>query len=93
MAQHDADSSCLTPVGGLPSDIAFRETMEAINTGTLKQERAAAYLADRIVNPSKAMVEAAHEAALYTTYQTKMGTRGDFLDLASLAQKTKQHKI
>ena len=48
-------------------------------------------MADRIVNPSKEMVKASHEAALYTTYQTKLGTRGDFLDVAQLAQRGKSH--
>ena len=72
--------------------LAYRETMEAINNKTLKQEHAAKYLADAIVNPSKEMVKAAHEAALYTTYQTKLGTRGDILDLAKFAQRGKSNQ-
>ena len=72
--------------------LAYRETMEAINNNTLKQEHAAKYLADRIVNPSKEMVKASHEAALYVTYQTKLGTRGDFLDIAKMAQRGKSNK-
>ena len=35
------------------------------------------------------MVEEAFEAAKYSTFQTKLGTRGDFLDLGSNLQKLK----
>lgn len=72
--------------------LAYRETMEAINNKTLKQDHATKYLADRIVNPSKAMVKAAHGASLYSTYQTKLGTRGDFLDVAQIVQRGKSNK-
>ena len=35
------------------------------------------------------MVEEAFEAAKYSTFQTKLGTRGDFLDLGANLQKLK----
>ena len=37
-------------------------------------------MADLVVNPTKTMVEQAFEAAKYSTFQTKLGTRGDILD-------------
>ena len=38
------------------------------------------------------MVEEAFESAKYVTFQTKMGTRGDFLDLGQILQKLKTKK-
>ena len=46
-------------------------------------------MADLVINPKKSMVEEAFEAAKYSTFQTKLGTRGDFLDLGSNLQKLK----
>ena len=36
------------------------------------------------------MVEQAFEAAKYSTFQTKLGTRGDILDKGALLQKFKR---
>ena len=69
--------------------LAYRETLEKINNNVLAKDKAAEYLADRVVNPKKSMVEEAFEAAKYSTFQTKLGTRGDFLDLGSNLQKLK----
>ena len=52
--------------------IAYRETMQMWREGWLKQNKMADYLADRIVNPTTTMQEAAYDAAHYVTYQTKL---------------------
>ena len=39
------------------------------------------------------MVEEAFESAKYVTFQTKMGTRGDFLDAGQLLQKLKTKNL
>jgi len=69
--------------------LAYRDTLEKINNGVLAKDKAAEYLADLVVNPKKSMVEEAFEAAKYSTFQTKLGTRGDILDLGSNLQKLK----
>ena len=38
------------------------------------------------------MTEKAFEAAKYSTFQTKLGTRGDFLDLGAKLQSLKVRK-
>ena len=42
--------------------------MEKYNRGILKKENIAAYIADRVVNPTKSMVKEAYYAAHYITY-------------------------
>ena len=70
--------------------LAFRETMEAIEKGTLKEKDAPMFLADRVLNPTFNMTKAANEGMLYSVFQTKMQNRPDVLGkLGSLAQKTK----
>ena len=69
--------------------LAYRDTLEKVSNGVLAKDKAAEYLADLVVNPKKSMVEEAFEAAKYSTFQTKLGTRGDFLDLGSNLQKLK----
>jgi hypothetical protein len=69
--------------------IAYRDTVKLIRDGNLAKDKAAAYLADLVVNPTKKMTEQAFEAAKYSTFQTKLGTRGDFLDLGAKLQSLK----
>jgi len=72
--------------------MAYRQTLQKIDDGVLKADRAPEYLADLVVNPTKSMTEEAFESAKYVTFQTKMGTRGDFLDLGQILQKLKTKK-
>ena len=70
--------------------LAFRETMENIQKGTLKEADASMFLADRVLNPTSKMVQSAKDGMMYSVFQTKMQDRGDFLGkLGSIAQKTK----
>ena len=69
--------------------IAYRDTVKLIRDGALKKENAAAYLADLVTNPPRSMTEQAFEAAKYSTFQTKLGTRGDFLDVGAKLQAMK----
>jgi hypothetical protein len=69
--------------------IAYRDTLKLVRDGALKKEKAAEYLADLVVNPTKTITEQAFEAAKYSTFQTKLGTRGDFLDLGAKLQSLK----
>jgi len=70
--------------------LAFREAMEKFEMGILKRENMAAYIADRVVNPTKATVKAAWDAAHYVTYQTKLNQRGDvFGKFGYIAQRAK----
>jgi len=73
--------------------LAYRDTLEKINSGVLAKDKAAEYLADLVVNPNKSMVEQAFEAAKYSTFQTKLGTRGDILDKGALLQKFKSGDV
>ena len=72
--------------------MAYRQTLQKIDDKVLKPENAPEYLADLVINPTKGMVEEAFEAAKYVTFQTKMGTRGDFLDAGQIIQKLKSKK-
>jgi len=70
--------------------LAFRETMENIQKGTLKEADASIFLADRVLNPTSTMVKQANDGMLYSVFQTKMQNRPDALGkLGQLAQKTK----
>ena len=69
--------------------IGYRETVKLVRQGALKKEDAATYLADLVTNPSKTMIEQAFESAKYSTFQTKLGTRGDFLDAGAKLQSFK----
>ena len=71
--------------------LAYREGMQMWREGWLKQNNIAAYMADRIVNPTKAMQEAAYDAAHYVTYQTKLSKQpGNTLaSFGNLIQKGK----
>jgi len=71
--------------------LAYRDTVKKVREGILKKEDAATYLADLVVNPTAQMVEQAKEATLYSVYQTKLGTRGDFLDAGAHLQKLKNN--
>lgn len=70
--------------------LAFRETMENIQKGTLKEGDASMFLADRVLNPTSTMVKSANEGMMYSVFQTKMKDRGDFLGtIGNIAQKGK----
>lgn len=70
---------------------AFRETIKQLKLGTLTMEKAEAYMADAVLNPSKDAAKAAHDAALYVTHQTKLQNKEDFISkLGEWAQTGKQ---
>jgi len=63
---------------------SYRDTLMRISEGTLSPDKAPEYLARLVTNPPKEIAQAAYDAALYTTFQTKLGTRGDFIDIGKL---------
>lgn len=69
--------------------LAYRETVEAINSGIVKKADAADYLADLVVNPTKSFTKQAYDAAHYVTYQTKLNNRHDRLGSIHHIQKLK----
>ena len=71
--------------------LAYRETVELVMQGAVTKKNAAEFLANRVVNPPEAHVKKAMEATLESTFQTKLGTRGDFLDLGQGLQKMKSN--
>mgnify|MGYP003133010017 FL=1 len=71
--------------------LAYRETIEAVNTGIVKQADAADYLADLVVNPTKSFTQKAYDAAHYVTYQTKLNNRHDRLGSIHHIQKLKNN--
>ena len=71
--------------------LAYRETIEAVNTGIVKKADAADYLADLVVNPTKAFTQKAYDAAHYVTYQTKLNKRHDRLGSVHHIQKLKNN--
>ena len=71
--------------------LAYRETIEAVNSGIVKQVDAADYLADLVVNPTKSFTQKAYDAAHYVTYQTKLNNRHDKLGSIHHIQKLKNN--
>ena len=69
--------------------LAYRETIELVQSGAVSKANAAEYLANRVVNPPEAHVKKAMEVTLESTFQTKLGTRGDILDLGKGLQRLK----
>ena len=69
--------------------MAFSEGMEMFQKGLLKQDDIAKYIASRVANPTKEIIEKAYSAAKYTSFQTQLGKRGDFFDVGAIAQKGK----
>ena len=69
--------------------LAYRETIELVQSGVVSKANAAEYLANRVVNPPEAHVKRAMEITLESTFQTKLGTRGDILDMGAGLQKMK----
>lgn len=69
---------------------SYRDTLLRVYDGTLNEKDAPVYLARLVTNPPKEIAQAAYDAALYTTFQTKLGTRGDFIDLGKYALQAKQ---
>ena len=69
--------------------LAYRETIDLVQSGVLKKDVAADFLANRVVNPPEAHVKKAMEVTLESTFQTKLGTRGDILDLGKGLQRLK----
>lgn len=68
---------------------SFSEGMEMFEKGLLPREKIADYIASRVANPTKEILEAAAKQAEYVTYQTKLGQRGDIFDLAKAGQQIK----
>lgn len=71
---------------------AYRDTLAQIANGTLREDKAAEYLARVITNPTAEMTKGAYDAALYTTFQTKLGSRGDFLDAGKFVLDAKNQQ-
>ena len=71
--------------------LAYRETLELVQSGAVSKANAAEYLANRVVNPPEAHVKKAMDATLESTFQTKLGTRGDVLDLGKGLQRLKSN--
>ena len=73
--------------------VAYRESMELFQSGLLKKENMADFIADRVVNPTKAATKEAYDAAHYVTYQTKLASqKGNKLaEFGNLIQKGKSN--
>ena len=70
---------------------AYRETVKAIRTGAIPKEKGPQMLAELVVNPSERVTKEAFEKTLASVYQTKLGTRGDVLDLGQYLQRMKSN--
>ena len=70
---------------------AYRETVKAVRNGLVTKEKAPMMLAELVVNPSQQTTKKAFERTLASVYQTKMGTRGDVLDLGQYLQRMKSN--
>jgi len=71
--------------------MAFRDGMEMYNKKLLKEADLPQYIASKIANPSKDLVDAAYKQAQYVTFQTPLGKRGDIFDLGKIAQQGKNY--
>ena len=69
--------------------MAFSEGMEMFQKGLLPKDDIAKYIASRVANPTKEIIDKAYSAARYTSFQTQLGNRGDVFDLGAIAQKGK----
>ena len=70
---------------------AFSDGMEKYNKGLLKKADLAEYIAGKVANPDKGLIEAAFKQAQYVTYQTPLGKRGDAFDVAKVGQTIKTY--
>ena len=70
---------------------AFSDGMEKFNKKLLRREDLAEYIAGKVANPDKGLIEAAFKQAQYVTYQTPLGKRGDAFDLAKIGQTVKTY--
>ena len=70
---------------------AFSDGMEKYNKKLLKKTDLAEYIAGKVANPDKGLIEAAFKQAQYVTYQTPLGKRGDALDVAKVGQTIKTY--
>ena len=57
--------------------------------GLLPKDKIATYIASRVQNPTKEILDKAYSQAKYTSFQTQLGKRGDLLDIGAIAQKGK----
>ena len=71
--------------------LAFSDGMEMYNKKLLPKEKISEYIAGRVANPTKDMVEAAYKKAQYSTFQTPLGKRDDVFDLAKIGQTVKNY--
>ena len=70
---------------------AFSDGMEKYNKNLLKKADLADYIAGKVANPDKGLIEAAFKQAQYVTYQTPLGKRGDVFDAAKVGQTLKTY--
>jgi hypothetical protein len=71
---------------------AYRDTLYLISKGALSEDKAPQYLSRLVDNPTPEMTKTAYDAALYTTFQQKLGTRGDFLDVGKYVIDAKKQE-
>lgn len=69
--------------------LAYRDTIKAVTNGMIPKDKASAYLAEMVTNPTQAMVKEASDVTLKSVYQTPLGKRGDVLDIGQYFQKVK----
>lgn len=69
--------------------LAFRDMMEMNSKGLLRREDMATYMASKIANPDKQMIDAAYKQAQYVTFQTPLKERSDVFRLGKAAQDFK----
>ena len=71
---------------------SFSEGMEMYNKGLFKSVAdLELYIASKVANPSKDILDAAVKQTQYITFQTPLGTRGDVFDIAKTAQTFKNY--
>ena len=70
---------------------AFSDGMEKYSKGLLKQADLPEYIAGKVANPDKQLIEAAYRQAQYVTYQTPLGKRGDVFDAFKIGQQLKTY--
>ena len=71
--------------------LSFSEGMEMYNKGLLAKADIPEFIAGRVANPTKEIMDAAYKKAQYVTFQTPLGKRGDLLDLAKVGQTVKNY--
>ena len=71
---------------------SFAEGMEMYKKGLIKSaDDLELYIASRVANPTKEILDDAIKQTQYVTFQTPLGTRGDIFDVAKTAQTFKNY--